>query len=127
MDEMNSSLSTVTAGAMATINSTSEEAKSSVSLLCSTAVDALSASSKEMQIVIDKQSSELSSVTSVVDEFKVVTKQAESYAERLLKSSSSKESDGSSWFTMVNGKARVIESNQHSLVGAAPEMTRRRI
>ena len=128
IDDMKSSMSNVTAEVIDTINSTSKETKSSVSSVCSSAVAALSASTNEMKSVIDKQSIDVGSVSTVVDEFKAATKQAESYAEKILSSSIGKAQDASSWFTVVNGKPRLLDSLPQSSTGLpSGESNRRKI
>jgi hypothetical protein len=127
LDEVKSSVTMVTADAIASINSTSNEAKSTVSSVCSNAVAALSASTSEIKLVIDKQSNDLTTVSSAVDEIKAATKHTESYAEKIMNSSNSKMSDALPWFTMVNGKPRLIDACAVSTAVSTTDSNRRKV
>ena len=81
----------------------------------------------EIKSVIDKQSSELISVTSVVDDFKAATKNVETYADKIIHSTNVKVPETPSWFTVVNGKPRLLESGPSSSAGPVIEPPRRKI
>ena len=128
IDDLKSSMSNVTAEVIDTIKVTSTDSKSSVSSACTSAVAAISVSTNEFKLAIDKQSNDAETVSSVVDEFKAATKQAESYAERLINSSIGKLPDSSSWFTMVNGKPRIVDAcSSSSTTPSAADINRRKI
>jgi len=81
------------------------EIKSSVQNIASDAAQAIKLISTDDKDVITKQSIELSSICSAVDQIKSVAKQTESYGDRLMNSSSVLNvNDTSSWITVMNNK-----------------------
>jgi hypothetical protein len=127
LDELKVSVAMVTDNAVSSINSTTDDARSNMSSICSSAIAALSASSTELKLTMDKQSSDLSSVSSAVDGIMVATKQAETYAEKLINSANTMGPDVRPWYTMVSGKPRLLDLDTEKLGVTQVDSNRRKI
>ena len=93
-----------------------DEIKTSVQTVTSDAVQAIESSSKDAKEVISKQTIELSSITSVVDQIKTAAKETESYADKLRTSSSMLGiTDANPWMTVMNNKHKGEASNSGSV------------